>query len=100
MTATTPASTSTTPVNVDLPVDDLELTVTVGLDVTTYLEGRWHAGACGCLLIDDACVTFGDRWNEYAPLTWSPKAVLVALREVATAQQPLTVGTSAPARAA
>lgn len=84
MTTTPPAPTA---VIVAVPADDLEVVATLGTDVITYLEAEWHRGACGCLMVDGSCVTYGQRWNDYAPVTWMPDAVIIALREVVTAQQ-------------
>ena len=86
MTTTTPAP-APTAVTVTLPADDLELTATTGIDVVAHLEANWHQDACMCLLDGDECVTYGERWRDYAPITWMPEAVLVALREVVAAQQ-------------
>lgn len=81
MTTTTPAPA----VTVTVPTDDLEVVATLGTDVIGYLETQWHQGACGCPMVDGSCVTYGPRWSEYAPVTWMPDAVIIALREVTLA---------------
>lgn len=84
MTTLSPAPASAAPVTVAIPADDLEVVATLGIDVITYLEANWHAGACGCALAD-GCEQFGQQWVDYAPVTWMPDQVIVALREVTLA---------------
>lgn len=72
-------------VTVTIPSDDLQVVATLATDVITYLEAQWHAGACGCSLMN-GCARYGDLWVDYAPVTWMPDAVIVALREVTLAR--------------
>lgn len=92
---TTPAAPAPTAATVTLPASDVEVQATLGLDVTDLLEARWHAGACGCFLIDDQCTQFGQGWRDYAPVTWMVDAVLVALRDVVTARDGIPQGRAA-----
>lgn len=68
-----------------LPADDASLYSDLAAAVIDHLERDWHEGRCGCPAPATGadCHTYGARWRDHGPITFTPETVLFALRDVA-----------------
>lgn len=77
-------STPSQPIIVTLPTTDADIYTQVSAPVVDLLERTWHLGRCACLNVDlsGVCETYGPKWRDHAPITYTPETVLFALRDL------------------